>query len=86
MKHFRTTAIVALMLGAGTAHASSATQGGSETVAIPAQAVSVGAEIEVIRQGRASHLCVDRITLSDSKVTIEASDALGEPSLLEIEA
>lgn len=86
MKHFRTTAIAALMLAAGSAHASSGAQGEFETVAIPAQAVSVGAEIEVIRHGRTKHLSVDRITLSESKVTIEASDALGETSLLEIDA
>ena len=40
----------------------------------------------MIRHGRTKHLSVDRITLSESKVTIEASDALGETSLLEIDA
>lgn len=85
MKHFRNTAILALMLGASSALASSRSGSEFETVSIPAQAINVGAEIEVIYRGETSLLSVDKITLSEFGIRIVATDDLGEASLIEID-
>lgn len=85
MKHFRTTVIAALMIGAGTAQAHQGTTSRGDAVAIPSQALSVGAEIEVIRQGRIIHLSVDRILRHEERLTIETSNELGEADTIEIE-
>lgn len=85
MKHFRTTVIAALLLGAGTAQTHQGTTGRGDAVAIPSQALRVGSEIEVIRQGRTIRLSIERILRHEARVTIEACDELGEIETIEID-